>query len=157
MFREMRRKDKGVSKDIAYELLKRTQEGYLSTISVDTGHPAIVCVNHYYDGESIYFHCAKDGHKIDNIKANNKVSFMVVDDIYVYQMKYSTKYTSAVVYGRASFVEDKELKKKILFDLSAKYVGKFISRFASEIAGSLNITKVVKIEIEHISAKKAER
>jgi len=81
LFREMRRKDKSGSQELAVKLLTNTNEGYLSTISVDNGYPAIICVNHYYDGEYIYFHSAKSGHKIDNINDNEKVCFMVTDGI----------------------------------------------------------------------------
>jgi len=156
LFREMRRKDKSGSQELAVKLLTDTNEGYLSTISVDNGYPAIICINHYYDGQYIYFHSAKSGHKIDNIIANEKVCFMVTDGIEVKPKAYATKYRSVVIYGSASFVEDKEKKKEILYKLSNKFVGKFISTFTSQLTGSLDVTAVIKIKIEHITFKEAK-
>jgi nitroimidazol reductase NimA-like FMN-containing flavoprotein (pyridoxamine 5'-phosphate oxidase superfamily) len=153
MFRDLRRKDRKMDLADSQLLLHNVDEGFLGTISVDTGHPHVVAVNHYFDGDAIYFHCAKDGHKIDNILNNNKVSFFVCDDVSISQKKFTTNYSSVEVFGRATLVDDQELKKKILFELSKKYVGKFISGFAAELAGALNVTAVVKIEIEHISGK----
>jgi len=157
MFREMRRKDREMDLAEAKELLERCDEGILSTISIDNGYPHPVCVNHYYDGEALYFHCAKKGHKLDNLKANNKVSFICTSDIEILQSKYATDYKSVIVYGRASIVEDDQLRKEVLYNLSKRYVGKFIANFAKELAGSFKVTEVVKIEIDHISGKKVKR
>jgi nitroimidazol reductase NimA-like FMN-containing flavoprotein (pyridoxamine 5'-phosphate oxidase superfamily) len=156
MFREMRRKDKAIPVEIAKQVLRECEEGFFSTISVDNGYPHTVAVNHYYDGENIYFHCAKTGHKIDNILANDKVSFICAKDIEVIKSKYSTKFKSVIVYGKAEIVSDKEVKKEILYQLSKRFVGKFIANFAKEIAGALDVTSVVKIKIEHISGKEAK-
>lgn len=157
MFRDMRRSDKQMDQDEAFKVLAECEEGYLSTISVDNGYPHPVCVNHFYDGEALYFHCAKSGHKIDNINANNKVSFICAKDIEVVKRKYSTNFKSVIVYGRASIVEDKEKRKEILYQLSKRFVGKFIANFASELANSINVTEVIKIEIDHISGKKTKK
>ncbi len=156
MFREMRRKDKAMELEESYQVLSECSEGYFSTISVDNGYPHTVAVNHYFDGEALYFHCARKGHKIDNIKANNKVSFTCATDIKVIKSKYSTKYRSVIVYGRASIVEDEKVRKEILYQLSKKFVGSFIANFASQLAGSFKVTEIIKIEIVHISGKKAK-
>ncbi len=153
MFRELRRPEKKLDKNTVDQILMQADEGYLGTISVDTGHPHVVCVNHYYDGECIYFHCAKEGHKIDNILNNDKVSFFVSADVRIEPMKLTTRYNSVELFGRASIVQDVQLKEKVLYELTKKYVGSLISKFASKISNSMNKTAIVKIEIEHLVGK----
>ena len=57
-------------------LMKNAKRGVLSLIGED-GYPYGLPINQWYceeDGK-IYFHGAKEGHKIDAIKACDKVSF----------------------------------------------------------------------------------
>ncbi len=61
----------------------RTKRGVLSLIG-DDGYPYGLPIDHWYceeDGK-IYFHGAKEGHKIDAIKACDKVSYCVYDEGY---------------------------------------------------------------------------
>ena len=79
MRKQMRRKDRQVfGKDIE-DILINGEYGTLSTIG-DNGYPYIVPLNYIYYNNSIYFHCAKDGHKLENIRQSNKVCFCVVTD-----------------------------------------------------------------------------
>jgi nitroimidazol reductase NimA-like FMN-containing flavoprotein (pyridoxamine 5'-phosphate oxidase superfamily) len=74
MFREMRRKDRSISSEQAIQLLKNGQYGVLSTIG-ENGYTYGVPLNYVYHEGNIYFHCAVEGSKIDNIMFNNKVFF----------------------------------------------------------------------------------
>ena len=72
MFRKMRRFKQQITDEQCIEVLKNAKRGVLSLIGED-GLP----INQWYfeeDGK-IYFHGAKEGHKIDAIKACDKVSF----------------------------------------------------------------------------------
>ena len=67
------------SREDALNILEQGSYGILSTVSID-GQPYGVPVNYVYLKEEncIFFHCAMIGKKIDNMTANNKVSFTVV-------------------------------------------------------------------------------
>lgn len=153
MFRELRRKEKRTSVDTALEYLQHCEDGVLSTISVDNGYPYGVAVNHVLLDGMIYFHCAKQGHKIDNILANNKVSFFAVNKATIDKKAYTTKFESVHVFGRASVVTDKDEFKKALYEIARKYTGEFFAKAGTEIASAINKTMVVKIEIDHIKGK----
>lgn len=139
MFREIRIKNKKL--DNAEEILKSGEYGVLATIGED-GYSYAVPLSYVYDG-AIYFHCAPVGHKIDNIKYNDKVSFCVVGRAKTLPEKLSVDYQSVIVFGRAKIIEGEE-KHRALRKLTEKY--------APENDCQTNAT-VVKIEIEHISAK----
>lgn len=51
----------------------------------EDGYPYSIPLNHCYNPEDgkLYFHGAKTGHKIDVIKANDKVSYCVYDAGYL--------------------------------------------------------------------------
>ncbi|XMB86862.1 pyridoxamine 5'-phosphate oxidase family protein [Mycoplasmatota bacterium WC44] len=153
MFRNMRRKERESSLEDARQFLKDATHGVLSTISVDNGYPYGVTVNHIYLNGHIYFHCAKKGHKIDNIIYNNNVSFTATALAEIKQQSYSTKYKSTTVFGKAYIVEDKEEVKDALYEISRRFTGKFFAKASSEIAASINRTLVVRIEIDDMKGK----
>ena len=80
MFRPMRRHNQQLSQAECVEILKTEPRGVLSLIG-DGGYPYGVPLDHWYceeDGK-IYFHCGKQGHKIDAIRRCDKASFCLMD------------------------------------------------------------------------------
>lgn len=69
MFREMRRNKQAVSREGCVQILKTENRGVLSVVG-DEGYPYAIPMNFYYEEkeEKLYFHCAREGHKIDAIK-----------------------------------------------------------------------------------------
>lgn len=151
MFREMRRKDRELKNDEVIEILKNNSYGILSTVS-QSGYPYGVPVNYVFFNNSIYFHCAVKGHKLDNILNDSKVSFCVVGQTCILPDKFSTKYESVVVFGRAVEVFDDE-KNRALLEILNKYSPDYIEKGKEYVKNSSKATKVIKISIEHISGK----
>ena len=154
MFREMLKKKRETTKDEAYQFLEKAQEGILSTISVDNSYPYGTPVNHVLIDNKIYFHCAVEGHKIDNIRHNNKVSFFAIVSSIVDKESYTTHFESVHVFGKAYIVEDKKEKVKALYELSRKFTGEFFVNVKEKMSGSLDVTGIVRIEIDDIKGKK---
>lgn len=142
MFREIKLKKRKL--DHAAEILESGEYGVLATSGED-GYAYAVPLSYVYDG-AIYFHCALAGHKIDNIEYNDKVSFCVVGRAKTLPEKLSVDYQSVIVFGRAK-ITDGEEKHRALRKLVKKYApGSNCQTDGEDVA-------VVKIEIEHISAK----
>ena len=76
MFRDLTRKKQQLSPEICTELLKTLPRGVLSVIG-DGGYPYATPMNHYFCEEDgcIYFHCGRKGHRLDALRACDKVSF----------------------------------------------------------------------------------
>jgi nitroimidazol reductase NimA-like FMN-containing flavoprotein (pyridoxamine 5'-phosphate oxidase superfamily) len=149
MFRKMRRSEKEMSKEMTLALLSRGQEGVLGTIG-DNGYPYTVVVNYVYLNDKIYFHSAKTGQKIDNIKYNNKVSFSVFDNVEVIGEELTTHYQSLVVFGKAKVIET---RKDVLLALVNKYANLDQEKVLKMIDKEINVTAIVEIEIDHITGK----
>lgn len=74
MFREMRRFKQQVSQDECKKILKDEKRAAFSVIG-DEGYPYTIPINFYYEeaDHTIYFHGAREGHKMDAIQKCNKV------------------------------------------------------------------------------------
>ena len=119
MFREMRRfKQKLDDKDCIH-VLQTQPRGVLSMIG-DNGYPYGIPMDHWYSetDNTIYFHCAKTGHKLDAITACDKVSYCVMDEGYREDGEWALSIKSVVVFGRMRVVEDEDKKRGICTNLT---------------------------------------
>ncbi|MCG8473137.1 MAG: pyridoxamine 5'-phosphate oxidase family protein [Desulfobacterales bacterium] len=153
MFRVLKREEKGLRREEAEALLAAGEYGVLSTIGED-GFPYGVPVNYVYEKGQIFFHCAVSGHKLDNIKACEKVSFCVVAESRVVPEKFTTHFKSVVAFGAARLAEGEE-KERGLFALVEKYAPGHQADGAAYIRSALKKTGVVVMEVAHLSGKKA--
>jgi len=151
MFKEMRRKDRAMDKAGVIEILKKGDYGILSTVGQD-GYPYGVPVSYIYFNDSVYFHCALEGHKLDDISINNRVSFCVVGQADPLPDKFSVQYKSVILFGRASEVSPDE-KNQVLMEILNKYSPDYIEKGKEYISNSGKATKVIRINIEHITGK----
>lgn len=154
MFRKIRRTKSEISVEEAKILLKNNKRAAFS-VNGDNGYPFTIPINFYYDENEnkIYFHSAKSGHKIDSIKASNKVCFTTWDDGYLDEGDWAYHVASCVVYGRAILVEDRKITEEKVRILAMKYYPT-TKEVEQEIQKSIDRVQLVAIDIEHISGKK---
>lgn len=150
--KEMRRKDREIiDGKIIDQILINGQYGVLSTMG-DGEYPYGVPVNYVYFNKSIYFHCAEDGYKLENIQRNPKVSFCVVSDSEVLPHKFSTKYKSVIAFGTASEIAD-DAKANILFELVKKYSPDFTDEGQEYIKNSKENPRIIRLDIQYMTGK----
>lgn len=154
-FREMRRKRQQLTEAECIEILRKNTSGVLA-VSGDGGYPYTVPLSYVYDENTLYFHCAKNGHKIDAINNCDKVSFCVVDQDLIVPQKYTTYFRSVIVFGRANIIENDSEICSAIEKLAIKYYPN-----DSKENRDLTIEKeskamyMVKIRIEHMTGKEA--
>ena len=149
--KNIRRKDREITTREAIEILDSAEYGVLSTVGKD-GQPYGVPLSYVYRNSSIYFHCALIGQKLDNIADNPRVSFCVVGKTKVLPFKFATEYESAVAFGLASEVYGNERYNALVW-LLEKYCPDFVDEGKQYIGLKDKATKVIKIEISHVSGK----
>lgn len=149
--KKIRRQDRALETSIAVRLLVDGEYGVLSTVGRDA-QPYGVPLNYLYKDDAIYFHCACDGHKIENLEHNPNVAFCVVGPTKVLPDEFSTAYASAMVFGVASEVRGDEWHEALV-GLVEKYAPAFLENGRQQIAKKAGSTRVIKIEIDHISGK----
>ena len=151
MSRDLRRKDRGMSESEARELLERGEYGVLSTCGSD-GQPYGIPLSYCVIDNAIYFHCALEGHKLDILAVNSKVSFCVVGKTEVLPDKFATRYESVIVTGRTAEVFDEE-KLLGLKGLLPKYSADFIAEGLNYITAKGAQTRVFRVSMDSISGK----
>jgi len=149
--REMRRKDREVTENEARSLLAKSEFGVLSTIS-DNGKPYGVPLNYCVLDNCIYFHCAVEGRKIDNILQNKFVSFCVVGETEVLPGEFGIKFESVIVSGEIEEIFTLN-KKNALEVLLQKYSPEFLIEGMKYIEALNSRTRVFKIIINEMSGK----
>ncbi|MGL4942783.1 MAG: pyridoxamine 5'-phosphate oxidase family protein [Thermoguttaceae bacterium] len=148
----LRRSDRAIDRAAAVEILDRACYGVVSTVGVD-GAAYGVPLNFARDGETLILHCATEGRKLENIKHDARVSFCVVGDAEVLPEKFTMRYQSVIVTGRAELIDDAERKTELLLKLCTKYSAEHADAALAMLAAHLHRTCVVILHIDDISGK----
>lgn len=153
MFREMRRFKQQVSSEKCIEILKNEWRGVLALLG-DEGYPYTVPIDFFYDEDDgkIYFHCAKEGHKIDAIERCDKASFCVMDRGFKKDGDWAMNVTSVVCFGRIKKVEDFEKTREKVCKLGLKYYPA-ASDVDIEWEHAKNRVLCLEMTIEHMTGK----
>ena len=156
MFREMRRSKQILSQEAAEKILREGDFGVLA-LSGDDGYSYAVPINYAVEGNKIYFHSAKTGHKLDAIKNNDKVSFCVVDRHEVISEEFTTYFSSVIAFGRIRIVEDNDDPDKLrgLELLADKYSSAASAERRAKELGRLSALVVPVMTSEHLTGKAA--
>ena len=122
MFRKMRRFKQQLEQKECIEVLKSQPRGVLSILGED-GYPYGIPIDYWYCEEEnrIYFHGAKEGHKIDAIKECDKASFCVYDEGYREEGEWALNIKSVIIFGRIRLVEEQEKSLSICRELCFKF------------------------------------
>ena len=153
MFRKMRRFKQQISNEECIAVLKAETRGVLSMIGED-GYPYGIPMNHWYseaDGK-LYFHGAKEGHKITAIQKCEKVCYTVFDEGYRKDGEWSLNVKSVVVFGKISLVTDNEKAKEICTALCRKFTDDK-SYLEQELKNALPRVQCLELIPKHMTGK----
>lgn len=106
-----------------------------------------------YKDRKIYIHSALEGHKVDAVKQNSKVSFCVVTADNVVSEKLTTRYTSAVAFGTAKILTSKgetEPYARLLAEKYGCHDEMIIQNELNRYAGKYCILEIV---VDHLTGK----
>lgn len=152
MIHDMRRINREVGEAEARAIMARADHGFLATVGED-GWPYAVPVNHVLDGDTLYFHCALSGHKLDNLGREPRVAYSAVASEQVVPESVTTHYESAIAFGRAEIVTDAAEKRRALELLGRRFCPGFEAEVEREIRHDGPKTHVVRIRIERLTGK----
>jgi len=157
--RGIRRKDKAITDIREMRKILRTAQ-YVTLAMCSNDEPYLVSLSHGYDEERncIYFHCAKEGKKIDILKANNLVWGQAIADHGYVQGACDHLYATTQFRGRVTFVEDIEDKEHAL-----RVMIESLDDNAEEIIEkqltpeSIQRVTIGRVDIDYLSGKKASK
>ena len=151
MFRKMRRFGQQQSDEVAIEVLKNAKRGVLSVIG-DDGWPYGIYLNPHFENGRIFFHGAKEGHKIDALKKDARASFTVIDEGVKDEGGWAYAFRSVVVFGRVEFVEDQNEAVEICRRLARRF-NPSEADIEDEIRRAAAYVQVFALIPEHITGK----
>lgn len=154
MFREMRRKKQLLPEEETIEILKSCTSGVLGVVG-DDDYPYTVPVSYAYKDGKLFIHSAKQGHKIDSITKNDKVTFCVINKDDVIQETFTTHFSSVSIFGRARILTDDSERRYALASLVEKYSPDFIKEGQQEMDKEWDRVCLIEVQIEHMTGKAA--
>ncbi len=136
-------------------LLQTCHVGRLGTIGKD-GYPLVKPLNFSFHDGKIYFHSAREGEKIDDIKRDNRICFEVDLPIALVKSrgipcKAEYLYRSVIVKGRAHIVDDPTERHAALRLLMEKYQPE--GGYGEFPEDKKTVTGIVRIDIEKMTGK----
>lgn len=152
MFREIRRKERILDDELAIRLLERAEYGFLA-MSGTNGYGYGIPINYVKAEDSIYFHCAPEGYKLECLRENPRVSFTVVGATQVVPEKFTTGYESVIAFGEMCLDLPEEERRKALRLLVDKYSSAFKEIGEKYIEKSFHRTNILRLDISHVTGK----
>lgn len=152
----MRQANKEIrDKDLIVQLLNTCHVGRLGTVSRD-GYPMVKPLNFAHEDGRIYFHSAREGEKIEDVKRYDRVCFEA--DLPIALVKSRAVpcraeflYRSVIIKGRAHIVDDPAERLFGLTLLMRKYQPE--GGYGEFPEDKLKLTAVVRIDIEKMTGK----
>lgn len=156
MFRPIRKKKNEISIEASKRLLHDSRRGVLA-VNGDNSYPYAIPVNYLYDeeGQKIYFHGSRKGHKVDALKICDKVCFTVFGNETIKGESWAPFLQSVVIFGRCHLVNDPLVAEILLKQFAMKFYPNE-SMVDKEIALTGKGVQMYEIEIEHFSGKEVQ-
>ena len=153
---KMRRSRQRLSEQEALNLLDETTSGVLSLVDPE-GMPYGVPLSFARDGNHLYFHCAREGRKLQCIQSHPYGSFCVISADEIIPEKFTTSFISVMASGPLYLVEEEVEKRKALYLLTDRYSKTVpFARHEAEVEGSINRTMVLRLDIQSLSGKESK-
>lgn len=152
----MRRKDLEIAERTEIEAI--IEEARVCRLGMcDGDQPYVVPLSFAYRDNTLYFHTAMEGKKLDILERNPKVCFELdlgdaLDQRGDHAWEFAVKYRSVIGFGTASFIEEPEEKAAAL-DIFVEHYGVSPEEYPEKL---LEVTKVIKVEIDSMTGKKTD-
>jgi uncharacterized protein len=152
----MRRKEKEIKNNsIFVEIIK---SGKYTTISMcRENEPYLVTLNYGFDTlkNSLYFHCANEGTKLDFIKENSNVCATIIEDRGYKMNECNHAYRSVILRGKMKIVKD-ILEKEHGFDVLLHHLEEnpeILKKKLFKANEPYERTSILRMDIESIQGK----
>lgn len=153
----MRLKEKEITdRNEIEEMLKREKVCRFAMCDGDT--PYVLPTTYGYADGHMYFHSSKQGRKMDVLRENNRVCFVVDTGHELVQgpldtsCKSTIKFKSVIGTGRAKMVEDPAEKRKAMDVIMAQMFGGAGFKYTEE---GVRDMAIIRVDIESLTGKKS--
>jgi hypothetical protein len=143
-------------------ILDSARVGRMATVDVE-GYPYITPVTFVFHEGRVYFHCAAQGEKLENLIRDPRVCFEVDMPLAYLEVGFNPErnpcrvhqlYACVIIRGKARIVPDGELKTAALNALVARHEGNWDFTPIRPDMPAYQACEVVEIEPERMTAKR---
>ena len=156
---KLRRTDKAITDPTTIKAILQDAKFVTLALSIND-EPYLATLSHGFDElkNCIYFHCAKEGRKVDIMRANPRVwGQALVDDGYQ-QGRCDHLYKTAQFHGKVTFIDSPSERKHAL-EVMIRHLDNnpetIIGKQVTE--HSLNRVLIGRVDIDFLSGKKADK
>ena len=150
----MRRKEKEMTEPDAIRAVIEQASVCRLAMVADEG-PYIVPLCFGYEGQTLYFHSALKGRKLEILSQDPRVCFEFDAGIKVIEAQeacdWSVRYRCVIGFGKVVFIEDPNEKRQALNIIMAQYSDRLFA-FPDRM---LTATAVFKVDIERMTGKQS--
>ena len=152
MFRKMRRFKQQLSERECLEVLEKEPRGVLAVLG-EEDYPYAVPLDFLYRDGKLYFHGARQGHKLDAIRRHDKVSFCVMDEGFRREGEWALNIRSVIVFGRIRAMDyDEDGIEDLLRAVGNKY-NPDPADVERELRNAIGRVQMLELTIEHMTGK----
>lgn len=123
------------------------QKMHYGTLAIQAEIPYCVSLNHFIVDGHIYFHCGRQGYKLNGL--DKLACYEVVEDLGIHKEAFTNNHQSVIVYG--TLKEITENKKALLDAFLQRYTPGFTKDFNEHV---IRNTMILELEIIHINGKR---
>jgi hypothetical protein len=150
----MRRSEKEITERTAIdEIINRCLVCRLALS--DGGIPYVIPMNFGYEGNTLYFHTAREGRKLDILRKNNQVCFELDTDVEIIAAEdaagWGAKYCCVIGFGTASLVDDPVEKRKAYDSIMRHYAGRIFSY--PDLC--IDCSMIIRVDIDSVTGKRS--
>lgn len=153
-FRKLRRFKQQISDEECIKVLLKEKRGILA-VNGENGYPYALPLDYIYclDNGKIYFHCAKEGHKLDAIKSDSRVCFTVCEQG-EQREDWSYYARSVIIFGKAKILTEYDETVHRVRMLAQKYYPEDSSaEIEDDIIKNAKRMYIIEITPEHMCGK----
>lgn len=136
------------------------QVRYITIAMTDVDGPYLVTLTHAFDRSrnAIYFHCARDGRKVDILNRDNRVWGQALVDLGYVSGKCDHLYETAQFRGRVTFVDSTDEKRHALELLIRKNENEPEAVMTKQLTDdSVRRVNIGRIDIDFVSGKRSDK
>jgi hypothetical protein len=156
-FHELRRKEKEIKDPAEMKAVLATAK-YVTIAMCRGDEPYLVTLSHGYDEKknAVYFHCAREGKKIEILAANNRVWGQAIFDRGYADGRCDHLFASVQFRGRVSFVEDGAEKRHALAVMIRQLESDPARVIGHQVTdASVARVHIGRIDLDYMSGKKS--
>jgi nitroimidazol reductase NimA-like FMN-containing flavoprotein (pyridoxamine 5'-phosphate oxidase superfamily) len=156
----MRRQDKEITDPVVLKKILKSTKYVTIALSLDN-QPYLVSLSHGYDENRncIYFHCAKEGKKLDYLKSNNQIWGQALLDCGYSEGECNHFFASVHFQGKVTLIDKPEEKRQALECMTRqldKNPEPLVAKIPKIDPERLKGTVLGRIDIDYMSGKKSK-